>query len=179
MRAVKTSTSTPLTCRSGQLRRLIRRAPPFTDRMSNGSFARTPPLACILVTLTFRIVQAGGTAAAATRRGSTVCRHSRGVRVAFLVRADRATNVGAKSFGRASSPRRCRVRLLRNRLAKVRRPEHFVLPVDVLSATWWFVSTFVRRSEYWRSTVFICCSLLSSASRHVAIEQVHHYPIVK
>jgi hypothetical protein len=37
---------------------IIRRAPPFTDRMSNGSFARTPPLACILVTITFRIVQA-------------------------------------------------------------------------------------------------------------------------
>ena len=50
-----TSSSTSLTSRSDQLRRSMRRVPPFTDRVLIGvGRSNTRPLACVSVTITFR-----------------------------------------------------------------------------------------------------------------------------
>jgi hypothetical protein len=144
---VTTSSSTPLTCRSAQQRRSMRRVPRFTDRVPIGvGRSITRPLACVSITITFRAVQARARAAAGTRR--------RILRVATSLAASgwrahvplRPTAVRDHSPARVRR-RQCRVPLPAQSSRQHRRPEHFVQP-----ATWLFVTRFARRSEYWRST---------------------------
>ena len=80
-----TSASTPLTCRSAQLRRSMGRAPPFTGRMSIGVVrSNTRLLAWVSVNITFRTVLARASAALGTRLGIYRCNRPRGLRAGFL-----------------------------------------------------------------------------------------------
>jgi hypothetical protein len=153
MRPMTTSSSTPLTCRSAQLRRLMRRAHPFTDRVSIGVVrANTRPLACRLAhhhlqTRPGALKSSGRDPPRHLRLQPASRRPDRFSLVG--AHSASATNASATSFARARSPS-AMPSPFSGAIASSHLPEQFVQP-----ATWWCVMRFARRSEYWRSTAHL------------------------
>jgi hypothetical protein len=139
-----TSSWTPPTCRSAQLRRLMRR-PPFTDRVSIGVVrSNTRLLACGSVIITFSTVHARARAAVGTRRGIYRSQPASHLRAGFFgtlrPTAARDHSCARAPLGNTESL------FLRNRVVTI-GVEHFVRHATVV-----VYARFARRSEYWRST---------------------------
>jgi hypothetical protein len=129
---------------------MLRRAPPFTGRVSIGAFAPTlVPWRVSRSTITSRTVRAHARAAAGTHRGIHGCNQPRGVGAGFLSCVPTVPlrpNGSVRSFCprvlaicRSESP--FGVQSSRQRR---RKAEHFVRSARCLRLA--------RRSEYWRTT---------------------------